>query len=185
LKPLERLAIFDANPAPHLSVNAPSAIANRLAVHPGSGSERKNWPEENWAALLQALCTMTSINLLLIGGEAEGERLERLAAKLPAERVAALRSVPLPELAVQLAGCNGFVGHDSGISHLAAALRIPALVLWGQTQEEIWRPRGESVRLLRASEGLNRLPVALVQSELADWLKIPRFNSLPNNGDSC
>jgi heptosyltransferase-3 len=185
LKPLERLAIFDANPAPRLAVNAPSMIAKRLAVHPGSGSERKNWPEENWAALLKALCAMTSIDLLLVGGEAEGKRLERLAAKLPPERVTVLRSVPLPELAVQLAGCNGFVGHDSGISHLAAALGIPVLVLWGQTQAEIWRPRGESVRLLRASKGLDGLPMERVQSELADWLKIPGFNSLPNNGESC
>ena len=185
LKPLQRLAIFDANPAPRLTVNASLAAGNRLAVHPGSGSERKNWPEENWATLLKTVCAGTSLNLLLVGGEAEGERLERLAAELPPDRVAVLRSVPLPELAVQLSSCSAFVGHDSGISHLAAALGIPVLVLWGHTREEVWRPRGESVRLLRATEGLNRLPVADVQRELADWLAIPRFNSLPNKGNCC
>lgn len=185
LKPLERLAIFDANPVPRLSVDTRPEVANRLAVHPGSGSERKNWPEENWAALLKAVCAATLFELRLVGGEAEGERLERLAAELPPDRITVLRSMPLTELALQLVGCVGFVGHDSGISHLAAALGIPALVLWGETREAIWRPRGEGVRILRAPEGLNRLTVSAVQSELADWLKIPRFNSLPNKGNSC
>ena len=83
-----------------------------------------------------------------------------------------LRSVALPELAARLAGCAGFMGHDSGISHLAAALGIPALVLWGETREEIWRPRGEGVRLLRATQGLSRLTVEEVRRESSAWLKL-------------
>jgi ADP-heptose:LPS heptosyltransferase len=42
-----------------------------------------------------------------------------------------------------------FVGHDSGISHLAAAVGVPTIVLWGDTAEAVWRPLGQNVTLLR------------------------------------
>ena len=53
---------------------------------------------------------------------------------------------PLPELAARLANCCGFVGHDSGITHLAAAVGLPGVVLWGASVETVWRPRSERIR---------------------------------------
>jgi heptosyltransferase-3 len=146
LKPLERLAIFGADSVPRLTFSyQPSTINHQLALHPGSGSERKNWPEEKWAELIEHLLNATSANLLLIGGEAEGERLQKLAAALPPTRCVVARNVPLAQLAVRLRSCVGFVGHDSGITHLAAAVGLPCVVLWADTREEIWRPQGERV----------------------------------------
>lgn len=171
LQPLERLAIFDADPVPRLTIPfakaqkssgewpAGSADFPVLALHPGSGGEKKNWPEGAWAELLQSLLTETSCHLLLVGGEAEGERLQRLAAALPITRTRVAQSLPLAELAVLLAGCGGFVGHDSGISHLAAALGLPGLLLWGPSEEAIWRPPSEKVVILRHPRGLPDLPV--------------------------
>ena len=179
LKPLERLAIFDADPVPRLRL--PGAAAARsgpstapanpqltplLAVHPGSGSERKNWPEARWAEFLDDQMGTTRRRLLLVGGEAEGSRLERLAARLPAERVVRAFGLPLPTLAQQLSSCVALVGHDSGISHLAAAVGVPVLALWGETAEKVWCPRGERVRVLRARRGLADLEPAAVQAEL-------------------
>ena len=173
LQPLERLAIFDADPVPHLtlapqpsSLNAHRSTLNLLALHPGSGSERKNWPETKWAELLQHLLSFTDFDLLLVGGEAEGERLQRLAATLHPARAQVAQSLPLAELAHRLAACRAFIGHDSGISHLAAAVGLPGLVLWGDTAEEIWRPASEKVTVLRHPAGLARLPVAEVVEQL-------------------
>lgn len=173
LQPLERLAIFDADPVPRLAlsprspgINNPPQVTNLLAVHPGSGSERKNWPEPKWAELLQNLMNSTEFVLLLVGGEAEGERLQRLAARLPSARRRLAQSLPLAELAHLLAACRAFVGHDSGISHLAAALGLPGLVLWGDTVEEVWRPPSERVVVVRHPAGLARLPVAEVAARL-------------------
>jgi heptosyltransferase-3 len=173
LQPLERLAIFDADPVPRLALSPRSPgisnqpqVTNLLAVHPGSGSERKNWPEPKWAELLQNLMNSTEFVLLLVGGEAEGERLQRLAARLPSARRRLAQSLPLAELAHLLAACRAFVGHDSGISHLAAALGLPGLVLWGDTVEEVWRPASEKVVVVRHPAGLARLPVAEVAARL-------------------
>lgn len=127
LKPLERLAIFAADPVPHLNLHAPRVTHRVLALHPGSGSERKNWPEKHWADLLAQLANTTTLSFLLVGGEAEGERLKRLAAALPTQRVQVAQSLPLAELASRIQSCIAFVGHDSGITHLAAALGVPAV----------------------------------------------------------
>lgn len=167
LKPLERLAIFDADAVPRLALAPrPSPLDFVLALHPGSGSERKNWPEAKWAGLIEHLLTETTTNLLLVGGEAEGERLQKLAAALPPQRCAVAKSLPLSELAKRLQSCGGFAGHDSGITHLAAALGLPCVVLWADTAEEIWRPQGERVRVVREATGLARLEVARVFSEI-------------------
>jgi len=166
LKPLERLAIFATDPVPRLVINYQSSPINCLALHPGSGSERKNWREANWAVLMQRLIAETSVKLLIVGGEAEGERLERLAQSLPPGRIQVARSLPLHDLAACLAGCAAFVGHDSGISHLAAALGLPTLVLWGDTVEAVWRPQGEQVVVVREAGGLEGVSVARVLREL-------------------
>ena len=137
-----------------------------MALHPGSGGEHKNWPEAKWAELLQNLINQTAFNILLVGGEAEGERLQRLAAALPPARSRVAQSRPLPELAQMLQQCAGFIGHDSGISHLAAAVGLPGLLLWGETTEEIWRPPSDKMTILRHSAGLPDLPVNQVLDKI-------------------
>ena len=106
LRPLVRLAIFDADPVPRLNLAPaidgkpdlllePSLAADGqadnplladhwLALHPGSGSELKNWPEDRWSALMRQLSAETRLRFLLLGGEAEGDRLNRLASVVSA-----------------------------------------------------------------------------------------------------
>ena len=167
LKPLERLAIFNSDPLPRLSLSPlTSNLSPPLVFHPGSGSERKNWPEANWAELLERMVSSSGAKLLLVGGEAEGKRLERLAGRLPGDRVELARNLPLVELAQRLAACSAFVGHDSGITHLAAALGLGGVVLWGETPREVWHPRSERMRIVADVRGLAALPVEPVLAEL-------------------
>ena len=166
LKPLERLAIFDADPVPRLSLHTIRSTQHALALHPGSGSERKNWPETKWAELSQQLVRSPEMNLLLVGGEAEEGRLTRLAAALPPSRAQIADRLPLIELARRLTGCRAFIGHDSGISHLAAALGLPTLVLWAETAESVWRPQGNHVKVLRSGASLRSLEAGRVMEEI-------------------
>jgi heptosyltransferase III len=176
LRPLLRLAIFDADPVPRLNLASvpdgrpdlilePSLAGDRqggdplqadhwLALHPGSGSESKNWPEDRWSALLRRLSAETKLRFLLLGGEAEGDRLNRLASVVSVGRSRIASSLPLAHVGLLLRQCQGYVGHDSGISHLAAAVGVRSLILWGQTRQQVWRPRNERVRLLSSPVGL-------------------------------
>lgn len=171
LKPLERLAIFDADPVPRLSFNPQLSTLNQLALHPGSGSEKKNWPETKWAGLIQQVIATTRWNLLLVGGEAEGERLRRLAAVLPPARCSIAQGLPLAELAQRIQSCAAFVGHDSGITHLAAAVGLPCVVLWADTLEEVWRPQGEPLVILKEITGVRAISVEKVMNELRQLVR--------------
>jgi ADP-heptose:LPS heptosyltransferase len=165
LLPLTRLAIFEADAVPRLNLLLTGDHTRHdhltrhptLAIHPGSGSEKKNWPVDQWARFLDKVIQETTWNLLLAGGEAEGDRLERLAKQLPSERVHMVRNVPLTELAHHLSCCRNFIGHDSGITHLAAALGLPVTVLWGPSNQVVWSPRGKRVQIIADADGLEKL----------------------------
>jgi len=175
LQPLRQLAIFDPDPTPRLDIErafeTTIGTGRWLAVHPGSGGENKNWPECKWRELLRYLARATTINILLVGGEAERGKLERLTLSLPPTRLKIMQSAPLPELAQWLASCVAFIGHDSGITHLASAVGLRSLVLWGETHEAIWRPRGHEMIILRDSHGLGSLSVPVVINHLEKLLK--------------
>ena len=189
LKPLERLAIFDADPVPRLNVGQTSSLSQTsstillnqvgdrqdscptLVFHPGSGSEKKNWPEAKWAGLIQQVMATTLWNLLLVGGEAEGERLRRLAAVLPPARCSIAQGLPLAELAQRIQSGAAFVGHDSGITHLAAAVGLPCVVLWADTLEEVWRPQGEPLVVLKEITGVRAISVEKVMNELRQLVR--------------
>jgi heptosyltransferase-3 len=152
-RPLESLALYLNDPAAVVSPNNPrNVVRSLIAIHPGSGSEEKNWPLERFVELAAALFRSNEDNrLLLIGGEADEERATQLARALPRERVSVATNLPLPDLAGVLQNCGLFIGHDSGISHLAAAVNTPCLLLFGPTDPAIWAPANPRVRVLRSS----------------------------------
>ena len=171
-RPLDRLALYLESHAAivHLSAEDRAAAALSLAesdrpliaLHPGSGSPRKNWPVERWLALGRALLDRTPPpRLLLVGGEADGPQLATLTSAWSDAVVA--RDLPLPALAAHLERCALFLGHDSGISHLAAAVGTPCVLLFGPTDPAIWAPANAQVRVLIAPDGdLARLAVDAV-----------------------
>jgi heptosyltransferase III len=62
-----------------------------------------------------------------------------------------------------------FIGHDSGISHLAAAAGAPCILLFGPTNPDVWAPRNNNVRVLKASNGsMSDLSIAQLESALAE-----------------
>jgi heptosyltransferase-2 len=74
----------------------------------------------------------------------------------------------LPSLAAVLERAALFLGHDSGISHLAAAVSAPCLLLFGPTDPAIWAPANHQVRIAIAPNGdLSALSLEAVQKEIA------------------
>lgn len=175
LGPLQALGIVATDPVPRLRLGAhdtsrpsePGASPPAVALHSGSGSERKNWPERKWEALLDRLVTHTPLSVLLVGGEAEESRFARLAAGRPPWRLQLAQNLRLVDLARCLSKCVAFVGHDSGISHLAAAIDLPGVILWGDSVEAVWRPRSDRCILLRDPQGLTEISVSRVLEALS------------------
>lgn len=157
-RPLEKLAMFLDDPAPVLLLQGDGEAqgAPSIVVHPGSGSIRKNWPVENWIRTGREIGRMLpEARLVLVTGEAERERgVTALVARAwSGLDFIHYDSLPLPELARRLAGCQAFLGHDSGISHLAAACGVPALLFFGPTDPATWAPRNAGVSVHRPETG--------------------------------
>lgn len=140
-----------------------------LAIHPGSGSAKKNWPVERWVELGQkALGSEARPMILLVGGEADREQLSTMTAALHAEHVISAQDLPLPVLAAVLEQCRLFLGHDSGVSHLAAAVELPCVLLFGPTDSAVWAPANTHVEVVDAPEGdLTQLEVESVWERVA------------------
>lgn len=120
-----------------------------IVIHPGSGGLRKVWPLSNWWRALQWLREAFPNPILLSLGPAD-ERLRDFVLAAEALGVAALEGLPLRLLAAVLSQGRLFVGSDSGVSHLAAAVGTPTLVIFGPTDPGVWAPRGPHVHVVRA-----------------------------------
>ena len=146
---LEPLGLTLRDPVPALAIEPSPGYSSRLAFHPGSGSAQKNWPVNCWTELIQQ-CEGRFNDFLLIGGEADEAVVEEFMASCQSLRVTTLFGADLAELSLALNACAVFVGHDTGISHLAAAVGLPTVALFGPTNPNVWAPLGSHVRVVRA-----------------------------------
>jgi heptosyltransferase-3 len=112
-----------------------------VALHPGSGSPAKNWPEARFQDLAR-LARAAGYGVVWVAGEADVDRVTRLESSVPAP---VARQLELSVLGAVLSRASGYVGNDSGVSHLAAATGVPSIVLFGPTDPRQWAPRGSMV----------------------------------------
>jgi heptosyltransferase-3 len=144
-----------------------------IAIHPGSGSKEKNWPLQNWIDLFSTEHSHIKkrYSLIVVSGEADKEQTARLEHIWKGQEVRFAKNLPLPRLAAVLEH-SIFIGHDSGISHLAAAAGANCILLFGPTDPNVWAPRNEKVEVLRAPTGkVNDLEIAAVQTALTKALR--------------
>ena len=116
-----------------------------IAVHPGSGSPGKNAP----AGVLAEACTwlvdaFEYLAVVLVKGEADEAAVEALQDQLRA-RLPVIETPDLGVLAAALGECALFVGHDSGVSHIAAAVATPTVAIFVSSDPAVWMPRGPRV----------------------------------------
>src|SRR3954471_7624089 len=158
-QPLETLGLRLSDHAARLFPTAADRAAvaqfgedsNLTVLHPGSGSETKNWPVQNWRRLGDMLL-LSGRKLLVVGGEADLERTRTLKQAWDGKAVRFAENLPLPHLAALLEH-RPFVGHDSGISHIAAAVGARCVLLFGRSDPAVWAPANEAVTVLRAPDG--------------------------------
>ncbi|MBS0662401.1 MAG: glycosyltransferase family 9 protein [Verrucomicrobia bacterium] len=137
----------------------PAVRSPVIALHPGSGSPRKNWPLDRWAALARWLRDVRQREVVVLAGEAEPTAgLDEIGP--------VRRELPLPQVLDLLATCRLFIGHDSGVSHLAAAAATPGLLLFGPTDPAIWAPPTPALRVIRRGLRLDQISLRDVQAQV-------------------
>jgi ADP-heptose:LPS heptosyltransferase len=122
-----------------------------IVVHPGSGSSRKNYPNEFWRDMLESLsCEAGSkgLKLNVLIGPAEQEIYRYLIKVLKSISCDFITCPDCETLMKILGGAAVYVGHDSGITHLSAMLGSPTIALFKSTDVMQWRPLGPLVKVL-------------------------------------
>lgn len=119
-----------------------------VAVHPGSGGSRKNWPVAHFAAFMSVMQQRTGCTFLVISGPADTAPVQQLMNQAAPIPVIVVRELALPVLAAVLGRCRLLVGNDSGITHIAAAMGTGTLAFFGSTDQAVWGPRGERVCIM-------------------------------------
>jgi len=125
----------------------PAAARSFAAIHPFASAAAKRAPMEWFQAAADRLSREMPVHWVS-GPE------ETLAG--------AIRIDDLYELACWLAQARIFVGNDSGISHLAAAVGTPVVAWFGPTDPRVWAPRGRAVHVVNEEPG-GRLPIGRTQ----------------------
>jgi ADP-heptose:LPS heptosyltransferase len=117
-----------------------------LAIAPGSGAREKNWPAQFFLTVVEWWRHATGGEVLLLVGPVERERggLDPLL-----DRCIVAASLSLAHVAAALAGSVLYLGNDSGISHLAAAVGVRTVALFGPSDPVQWAPHGGKVTVLR------------------------------------
>jgi heptosyltransferase-2 len=149
---LEPLGLELCDPVPRLKIGREQMRKPFLGFHPGSGSQAKNWPLGHWYNFIEKIASRFE-GLLLIGGEADDEEIRAFQLRWQGHAFETAIRQNLWDLARALTRCTIFVGHDTGVTHLAAAVRTPTVALFGPTDPDIWRPLGNHVKIVRGEEG--------------------------------
>jgi len=150
--PLMRPAPEDSQVGNRLiSGQAPQLAGKPIVIHPGSGGSHKCWPMENFCEIAARLGERGAAVLFLLG-PAETERWERSVIEQLTPLGAVVCGLDLPEVAALLSSCLAYLGNDSGISHLAAALDVPTAVVFGPSTPRQWRPLGRNVKVVAVGE---------------------------------
>ena len=175
-QPLEEVALYVEDP--ELTLEYPDASTEvrqhpLIALHPGSGSPTKNWSFESWVKVLRHLQKeFSDAEFVITAGEAERERIGEITRLLRDADIAhrLLIDQSLSELAAFYRNVDLYLGHDSGISHLAASAGAEAVLLFGPTNPAIWAPATSRVRVVASSDGSpDGVSVFEVIEELDSW----------------
>jgi ADP-heptose:LPS heptosyltransferase len=118
-----------------------------VCMHPGSGSVRKNWPKEAFLEVSRGAFQRWKLPSAVVLGPAEKGQLAFWNAT-NGPHLSVREGLSILETSRVLRGASIYVGNDSGITHLAAALGTPVVALFGPTDPGRWGPRGPGVEIL-------------------------------------
>jgi ADP-heptose:LPS heptosyltransferase len=133
---------------------AASSLEGRslAALHPGGAATGlfRRWPRDNFEELAARLARDLGLGVVLVGGASERAMLEGIA-RAAGDGVVVAAGPPLGRIAAVIAKCRLFVGNDSGPLHIAAALGVPVVGIYGPTNEVRTAPYGLGHTVLTAS----------------------------------
>lgn len=125
-----------------------SASDTVIALHPFTANPPRAWHHENFIELANRLQMLYDAKILIFGGKRDVPLAEMLREGINPEPVMAVGTTTLRQSMALLGRCNMLVCNDSGIMHLAAAMRVPLVALFGPQSPVKFGPWGKSCRAI-------------------------------------
>jgi heptosyltransferase-2 len=119
------------------------AIAPAAAYGPA-----KEWPADRYGALIDLLAQRDDAEVVLVGAPSERAKCEEVATASKSGAIVAAGGTNIGELVALLSLCDGFIGNDSGCAHIAGALGLPTVTIFGSTNPDRTRPLGSKTRVI-------------------------------------
>jgi ADP-heptose:LPS heptosyltransferase len=145
-------AIEEAGRRPLLTKNKLSRSGGMIVLHPGSGSKKKNYPPEFWLDLIRGRDLEIFHKRVLLLGPAEEQWYQIFAKELSGEEIEIIISPSKDRLLLLLKEASFYIGHDSGITHLAVMLGTPTIALFRNSYPLQWAPLGPDVTVIAGVE---------------------------------
>lgn len=120
-----------------------------IGINPSANWELKRWPKDYFAKLADRLAEDFRAAIIFIGTQAQRTLTEDIRGKMNQVSFNFCGKTSLKDLGALMQNFNLFISNDSGPAHLASALGISTLVIFGPTSAEATAPRGKSVRIAR------------------------------------
>lgn len=122
-----------------------SALPSRrmlIGISIAASSPVKTWPDQNFVRVINDLAINDDCSFVLLADSDAGERCQRLMQSLALpERVLLVCNLHLRKVAALLSRCQAYVGVDSGLMHVAAAVGTPPVAIFGPTDPDVYLPR--------------------------------------------
>jgi heptosyltransferase III len=143
--------------------------SNLIVIFPGSGSPAKNWPVDKFlkVSVMQSSTLANRASVAVIVGPAETS-MEPIFHEAG---VTVLKNLELPTLAAIARIATAFVGNDSGVSHLAAAVGASGLVIFGPTDPARWRPLGSGQIIILRRERIDSVETHDVAEAISKFVE--------------
>ncbi|GAH74766.1 unnamed protein product, partial [marine sediment metagenome] len=119
-----------------------------LIFHPGAGSAQKTWPAPCFAQLASRITENTNYRIVYLLGPAETERFDARTLSLFNSTGQVLPDLDILQACALISHSLAFLGHDSGPTHLAAALSIRTLAIFGPSNSTHWQPLASTTRTI-------------------------------------
>ncbi len=116
----------------------PTVLQTYALLHPVAAFDTKQWATENFARVTEFL-SKNGVQTVAVATQNEREVLEDLKM-LANVSILTLDNLNLPEISALASNARIFVGNDSGIAHIAAAVQCPSVVIFGSSNRDHWRP---------------------------------------------
>ena len=119
-----------------------------IGIHPGGSSFDKRWPEKQYAELADRLVQQYNATILLLHGPKEAALAHNIQQAMQSDAIIYAPET-IRELGALLSCCNLVVCNDSGPMHIAAAVDVPMVAVFGPTDHVAWHPMSENASIVR------------------------------------